>query len=138
MADEAFLPGRDLRGYLTAYPQEVSFGDEPPETVFDRYHTSDFVLRTDGLPLDRARLLDHVRPARRRASGIHVEVHDAVTEGDRVAARYTLGAVMRTGGTTVVTEIYLFGRLAADGRLRCADQLTRILPDAGRAGTTPA
>ena len=125
---------------MTAYPQEVSFGDEPPETVFDRYHTPDFVLHTDGLPLDRARLLDHVRPARRRASGIHVEVHDAVTEGDRVAARYTLGAVMRKGGATVVTEIYLFGQLAADGRLRRADQLTRILSNVDRAGTsgTPA
>ena len=129
--DRRFVPGRDLRGYLINYPQEISFGDEPAETVFDRYHVPDFVLCNDGLPLDREKLLAHVRPARKRASSLYVEVHDALVEGDRVAARYTLGAVMRKGGGTLVTEIYLFGQLAADGRLQRVDQTTRTLPAGG-------
>ncbi|MET7670186.1 nuclear transport factor 2 family protein [Micromonospora luteifusca] len=126
--DKQFLPGNDLIGYLTNYPQEISFGDDPAETVFDRYHTPDFVLYNDGVPLDREKLLAHVRPARKRASSIYVDVHDTVIQDDRVAARYTLGAVMRKGGNTIATEIYLFGGLAADGRLRRIDQISRILP----------
>ncbi|MGI5520044.1 nuclear transport factor 2 family protein [Micromonospora sp. CA-259024] len=126
--DRQFLPGDDLQGYLTNYPQEVSFGDDPAEVVFDRYHTPDFVLYNDGLPLDREKLLAHVRPARKRASSIYVDVHDTVIQGSRVAARYTLGAVMRKGGNTVVTEIHLFGQLAADGRLQRVDQISRTLP----------
>ena len=132
--DERFLPGDDLHGYLTNYPQEISFGDEPAEDVFDRYHTPDYVLYNDGLPLDREKLLAHVRPVRKRASRIYVEVHDTVRQDDRVAARYTLGAVMRKGGNTIVTEIYLFGQLAADGRLQRGDQISRTLP----AGESPS
>ncbi len=128
MDEPQTVPGTDLRRYLINYPQEISFGEDPPEKVFDRYHTPDFVLYNDGLPLDRGKLLDHVRPARKRAASIYVEVHDTVVEEDRVAARYTLGAVMRKGGNTVVTEIFLFGQLAPDGRLRRVDQLSRTLP----------
>jgi hypothetical protein len=92
--------------------------------VFDRYHTDDFVLRNDGTPLDKQRLLDHVRPARRNAVRVHIDVHDALVSTDRVAARYTLTAVMRRGHT-IVTDIHMFGELAPDGRLRRAEQLTR-------------
>jgi hypothetical protein len=79
--------------------------------------------------LDRDRLLAHVRTGRRNATSVRVAVHDAVTEGERVAARYTLTAVMRKGAV-VATEIYMFGRLAPDGRLRHVEQLTRIVPAA--------
>jgi hypothetical protein len=50
-----------------------------------------------------------------------------IVEGDQVAARYTMTAEMRRGGS-IVTEIYAFGRLAADGRLRSLDQITRTVP----------
>jgi hypothetical protein len=117
-------PGTDLTAYLTNYPRELTFGDEEPGTVFDRYHTDDFVLVNDGLPLDRERLLAHVRPARKNAIDVRTEVHETLITGDRVAARYTLTAVMRRG-VMIVTDIHLFGRLAADGRLRRLDQLSR-------------
>jgi hypothetical protein len=120
-------PGLDLAGYLTAYPREVTFSDEEPAAVLDRYHTADFELRNDGRLLDREALLAHVRTGRRTATRIEVAVHDTVTSGDRVAARYTLTAVLRRGRVSV-TEIAMFGRLAADGRLRRVDQLTRIPP----------
>ena len=116
----------DLREYLTRYPHDVAFGDEDPETVFDRYHAPGFVLRNDGVTLDRTRLLAHVRPARKRATRVHTEVHEALTAGDQVAARYTLTADMRNGHT-ITTEIFLFGALADDGRLRRIDQVTRTV-----------
>jgi phosphodiesterase/alkaline phosphatase D-like protein len=117
-------PGTDLAGYLTRYPLELTFGEEEPAAVFSRYHTDDFVLRNDGIPLDRERLLAHVRAGRRNATQIHVDVHDALISDARVAARYTLTAVMRRG-QVIVTDIHMFGELAPDGRLHRAEQLSR-------------
>lgn len=114
----------DLIHYLTSYPAEMTFGDEAPEEVLDRYHSPDYVIVNDGLTLDRQRLIDHVRPARRRAAAVSVDVLDALVSGDRVAARYVLTAEMRKGGV-IATEIHMFGRLDALGRLQRADQLTR-------------
>jgi hypothetical protein len=92
--------------------------------VFDRYHTPEFVMCNDGIQLDREKLLAHVRPAGKRAEGVRVEVHETVSTADRVAARYTVTADMASGNT-IATEIYMFGQLSADGRLRRVDQITR-------------
>lgn len=114
----------DVERYLRCYPHEVAFGDEDAAVVFDRYHTPDFVMRNDGLELDRERLLAHVRPARRRATAVRVEVHESMTASDRLAARYTLTAELASG-SSITTEIYMFGQLAPDGRLQRIDQITR-------------
>jgi len=44
----------DLHAYLTRYPEEIAFGDQPA-VVFDRYHVPDFVLHNDGIALNRDR-----------------------------------------------------------------------------------
>jgi hypothetical protein len=120
-------PRTDLAGYLIRYPREAGLGDEDPASVLDRYHTPDYELVNDGVLVDRKRLLDHIRPARKRAVGLQVEVEQALVDGDQVAARYRLTAELRRGGV-ITTEIYMFGELAADGRLRRAVQATRTLP----------
>ena len=56
---------KDLRDYLTDYPQQVAFGEEPSEVVLDRYHTASFVLTNDGQPLVRTA----VREVRRVEGG---------------------------------------------------------------------
>jgi len=127
--DERPTPGRDLVGYLIRYPQQIAFGDEDPAAVMDSYHTTEFEMVTDGIRLNRERLLAHVRAARKRAAGVHVVVHDTVSNGDRVAARYTMTATMRKG-PVITTEIYMFGELAPDGRLHHVDQVTRTIPAA--------
>ncbi|MBX7264698.1 nuclear transport factor 2 family protein [Micromonospora sp. Llam7] len=132
-ASSTRLPGHDLAGYLHGYPQEIAFGDEEPAAVFDRYHTPDFILTNDGLPLDRGRLLAHVHSGRRRAVEIRTVVREVVNDGEQVAARYVLTAVMRRG-QPISTEIFMFGRLAADGRLRSVTQLTRNVSDSPSHG----
>lgn len=114
----------NVAAYLTQYPQELTFGTEDAGTVFDRYHTQDFIMCNDGIQLDREKLLAHVRPARKRAKGVRVEIHETVSTADQVAARYTLTADMSTGNT-IATEIYMFGQRSADGRLQRVDQITR-------------
>ena len=48
----------------------------------------------------------------------------AIGTGDRLAARFTIHAEMRRG-RTISTEVYLFGELAPDGRIRRTTQATR-------------
>ena len=55
---------------------------------------------------------------------MYTDVHEVLATGDQVAARYTLTAVMRKG-QRIATEIFLFGELDPDGRLRRIHQLTR-------------
>ena len=96
----------------------------------DQYHTPNFVLTSDGIPLDRERLLAHVRPASRRVESVSVTVHEALRVGDRVAALYLLTALMRRG-QTITTEISMFGELAPDGRLKRTQQVTRDVSATG-------
>ena len=126
MTTASLMTATDLAAYLVRYPEELTFGDEDPENVLDRYHTPDYELVNDGVTVDRQRLLEHVGPARKRAVEVKVDVDEALVDGDWVAARYRLTATMRKGGV-ITTEIYMFGHLAADGRLRRVTQATRTL-----------
>jgi SnoaL-like protein len=115
--------------FLTSFPREMAFEDEDAQVIMDRYYTPDFEQYNDGLGLDRAKLAAHVVPVRKRIESAHVVVHDALVSGDRVSARYTMHALTKKR-QILDTEVYMFGRLAADGRLCRIDQITRI-PDAG-------
>ncbi|MFE0024463.1 nuclear transport factor 2 family protein [Amycolatopsis sp. NPDC059021] len=117
-------PARDFAGYLESYVDQMAFGDEDPAVIVDRYHTPGIVWVSDGIRLDREKLVAHARPVRRNMTACRVDVAETLVTGDRIAARYTLSAATRKGRETV-TEVYLFGRLAPDGRLRHIDQITR-------------
>ncbi|MQY21819.1 nuclear transport factor 2 family protein [Nocardia macrotermitis] len=117
----------DLTEFLTHYPERMAFGDEAPGDILDRWFAPDFEFRNDGITLDRQRLIDHARPARRNVRRLHVEPHSMMLSDKGIAAHYTLAATMRTGNL-LATEIYLTGRLAPDGRITTIDQCTRILP----------
>ncbi|OLZ65608.1 hypothetical protein AV521_31765 [Streptomyces sp. IMTB 2501] len=127
-------PAQELAGYLRSYIQEMGLGNEDPGVVIDRYHTPDIEWHNDGIRLDRDRLIAHARPARKNAIALDVEVHDALVAGDRVAARYTLHSTMRKG-RRLSNEIYLFGKLAPDGRLRRIYSTTRDMADRASDGT---
>ncbi|MGJ6967193.1 nuclear transport factor 2 family protein [Streptosporangium sp. G11] len=114
--------------FLTSLPEELVFGDEDPGKVLDRYYVPDFEYRNDGILLNRQKLIDHVRPTRKNVVSCRVEVHETLLNADRVAARYTLHAVMRKG-KVLVTQVYMFGLLAPDGRIRRIDSITRVVPE---------
>lgn len=117
---------RKFADYLTVLPGELGLGDEDPAAVLDRYYTPDIEYRNDGVLLDRQRLLDHVRPARRNAADVRIEVDDLLVDGHTAAARFTLHAVMRRGGT-LSTQVYLFARLTPEGLVRRVEAVTRTL-----------
>ncbi|MEU1392273.1 MULTISPECIES: nuclear transport factor 2 family protein [unclassified Nonomuraea] len=129
---------RDLADFLTTYTRDLAVSPEEPATIIDRYFVPDFEYCNDGLVIDRQRMIDHVGPVRRNvdteamAAGDRagVEIHETLVSADRIAARWTLRTKLRKG-RTFAAEIFMFGRLAPDGRIRRIDQTTRQLDEAG-------
>ncbi|RFU41343.1 nuclear transport factor 2 family protein [Actinomadura logoneensis] len=120
---------RDLLDFLVAYTRDMVEPEQDPADVLARYLVPDFEFCNDGLVIDRERMLAHARGMRRRVTSSDVgsvDVHEAVLSGDRFAARCTLDVAMSKGGD-FRAEVYMFGRLAADGRIRRVDQTTSDL-----------
>ena len=111
--------------FFGSFTREVVAGGDAAEVV-DRYYTSDIEQIADGITLDRQRLIDHLRPIRKNLVSCSYDVHEAIRTEDRLAARFTIHAEMRRG-RTISTEVYLFGELAPDGRMRRTTQATRNL-----------
>ncbi|MFF1509596.1 nuclear transport factor 2 family protein [Streptomyces sp. NPDC058326] len=117
-------PGQFVSEFFTTLTEAVVHGSEDPSELMSRYFTPDVVQVADGVVLDRDRLLAHLRPVRRNVRTFRCEVHEALADGGRIAARFTIHAGMRKGGQ-VSTRVHMFAEFAPDGRLRRAEQLTR-------------
>ncbi|MFJ9457462.1 nuclear transport factor 2 family protein [Kitasatospora sp. NPDC101447] len=92
----------------------------------DRHFAPDYRQRTDGEWADRAEFLDHIAHLRTVVADGSVEVHDELTAGNLYADRHTM-TVVKTDGTTVRMEVYLFGEFAPDGRFRRIEETTLML-----------
>ncbi|MEV4557729.1 nuclear transport factor 2 family protein [Kitasatospora sp. NPDC049285] len=95
----------------------------------DRHFAPDYRQRTDGDWADRTEFLAHIAHLREVVAGGSVQVHDEVVEGDRYADRHTM-EVVKTDGSTVRMEVYLFGEFAPDGRFRRIEETTLMLEGA--------
>ncbi|MFI6166426.1 nuclear transport factor 2 family protein [Nocardia sp. NPDC051052] len=116
-------PEQFIGDFYAAFTTAALTDDDPVE-VIDRFHTPDIVQIADGIRLDRDRLVAHLRPLRKNLRECRFEVHEAVFDGQRIAARMTIHARMR-GDENVVTEVFLFAHFTPDGRMCRAEQLTR-------------
>ncbi|MFE3448669.1 nuclear transport factor 2 family protein [Nonomuraea sp. NPDC059194] len=112
--------------FLTSLPVELGLGTDDPAEIVDRYHTPDIIYRTDGVVIDRDRLIDHAKPARKNATELDLQVHEAMVQGNRAAARYTMRVRTRKDKTLEI-DVYLFATLAPDGRVRRVDSITRTV-----------
>jgi predicted ester cyclase len=130
-------PARFLTDFFTSFTADALRSDADPAGGVDRYHTPDVVQVADGVRLDRERLIAHLRPIRKNLQEYRFDVHEAVADGDTVAARLTIHGRMRTSGT-VATLVHLFAEFAPDGRLRRAHQLTRTLAGDEAATRAPS
>jgi hypothetical protein len=110
------VPAEDLAGYLHAFVHELTFSDDDPADVIDRYHAPGFEQINERIVLDRAKLAAHAKPARKNVVACELDVHETLRDGVLVAARYTLHADMRAGAR-LSNEIFMIGTLAPDGRL---------------------
>ncbi|MGW7463877.1 nuclear transport factor 2 family protein [Streptomyces xantholiticus] len=124
----ASAPGQFLADFFTSLTEDILRGSEDPEPVVARHFTPGIVQVSDGITLDRDRLVAHIRPVRKNTVDCLYEVHEALADGTRVAARFTLHARTRKG-RTISTEVHFIGEFTPDGRMLRAHQLTRVLPE---------
>ncbi|MFD4373797.1 nuclear transport factor 2 family protein [Streptomyces sp. NPDC058486] len=129
-------PEQFIEDFFDSLTAHTVRGDTP-ESVMDRHFTADVVQISDGVRLDHGRLLAHLRPVHRNVTGWRFDVHDAIANGGRIAARLTIHAWTRKGGMTA-TEVHVFAEFTDDGRMRRSHQLTRVLPPPLAAATEPA
>ncbi|MBN0048547.1 nuclear transport factor 2 family protein [Streptomyces actuosus] len=102
----------------------------------DRHFTPDYRQRTDGVWSDRDSFTQHMRRLRSLVRSGHIEVHDEFRDGLRYADRHTVTLTQHNGRTSR-TEVYLFARLAPDGRFQRVEETTLLLqghPDDGNLG----
>ncbi|WP_406381957.1 nuclear transport factor 2 family protein [Streptomyces sp. NBC_01618] len=122
-------PKQFIADFFTSFTEDLLQTDEDAALIVDRYHTQDIVEIADGHRMDRDKLIAHARPVRKNRPTIRMDVHEAVADGDRLAARYTLHSSQR--GKDLAIEVYFFGRFAPDGRMRQAHMTTRTVPVEG-------
>ncbi|MFF3515246.1 nuclear transport factor 2 family protein [Streptomyces sp. NPDC002573] len=91
-----------------------------------RHFAPDYRQRTDGRWDDRDGFLEHIAHLRTVVAEVSVEVHDEMYDGTRYADRHTVHVTKRDG-STVRTEVYLFGEFASDGRFRRIEEVTLML-----------
>jgi len=119
-------PKQFIFNFVSSFGNEVMHGDEEAAAIVDRYHTPDVVQIADGHRMDREKLIAHTRPIRKRRPSSRLEVHEAVAQADRIAARYTMHVEDR--GRRFALDVHFFGQFTPDGRLREANMLTRTIP----------
>ncbi|MEW2429137.1 nuclear transport factor 2 family protein [Micromonospora sp. NPDC047644] len=130
---EGVNPKEFIENFFTSFMDDLVRGDEDPSVVVDRYHTPDIVQFADGNLMDRTKLIAHSRPARKHQTDARWEVHEAMADGNGIAARYTLH--FQTSKRAGSVDVYFFGQFAVDGRMRRAHMLTRSVPvEAGSQG----
>lgn len=92
----------------------------------DRHFAPEYRQRTDGEWADRAGFIEHITHLRAVVDHGRVEVHEELYDGRKYADRHTVH-VTKTDGSTVRTEVYLFGEFAPDGRFSRIEETTLML-----------
>lgn len=124
-------PSQFIANFFTSFSKDLLSTEADPALIVDRYHTSDIIQVADGHRMDRDRLIEHARPVRKNRPSSWIDVHEAIADGDRIAARYTLHVKQR--GRDFAIEVCFFGEFAGDGRMRNSHMLTRMIPGDSRS-----
>jgi hypothetical protein len=121
-------PKQFIADFFTSFTNDLLDSDDDPALIVDRYHTPDIVQVADGHRMDRDKLIAHTHPVRKNRPSSRMDVHEAVADGDRIAARYTLYVRNRTKDLAI--EVHFFGQFTPEGRLHQAHMLTRKVQEA--------
>ncbi|MEV5277130.1 MULTISPECIES: nuclear transport factor 2 family protein [unclassified Streptomyces] len=92
----------------------------------DRHFTPEYRQRTDGEWADRAEFIDHISHLRTVVADGRVVVHEELSDGDKYADRHTVD-IVKTDGSSVSMEVYVFADLASDGRFSRIEETTLML-----------
>ena len=130
-------PKEFIADFISSFNDDIAHGNDDPAAVVDRYYTPDIVQIFDGRQMDREKLIAHIRPLRKNKPTSRVEVHEAIAEGNRLAAHYTMYVHIR--GKDLTIESGIFAVFAPDGRMQRQQIFFRDVPaepdtDSGRSG----
>lgn len=123
-------PEQFIADFFTTFHEQVVRGDHDPAPAMARFYAPDIVMISDGIRLDWDRLLAHIRPVRKNLAAddeARFEVHEAIADGDRIAARLTIHAATRR--KRVATEVMAFYTFTPDGRMTESHGFTRIVTE---------
>lgn len=127
-------PKEFIANFIGSFNEDIAHGDDDPAVVVDRYYTPDIVQIFDGQQMDREKLIAHIRPLRKNKPTSRVEVHEAIAEGNRLAAHYTMYVHIR--GKDLTIETGMFAVFARDGRMRRQQIFFRDVPAEPDAGSS--
>lgn len=119
-------PKEFIVDFISSFNDDIAHGDDDPAAVVDRYYTPDIVQTFDGRQMDREKLIAHVRPLRKNKPTSRVEVHEAIADGNRLAAHYTMYVHIR--GKDLTIESGMFAVFAPDGRMQRQQIFFRDVP----------
>jgi len=108
LRDLLFTPGLDLK------------------VAIARHFAPTYRQRTNGKWDNYAEFAEHIAYLRKVVVSGSVEVHEELSDGTLYSDRHTI-FVTKNDGTTVRTEVYLFGEFAADGRFLRVEETTLML-----------
>ncbi|GHC77602.1 nuclear transport factor 2 family protein [Streptomyces flavofungini] len=121
-------PEQFIADFFTTFHEQVVRGDPDPAPAMARFYTPDIEMISDGIRLDWDKLLAHIRPVRKNLAeddDSRFEVHEAVADGDRIAARLTIHAATRK--KRVAVEVLAFYTFTPDGRMTRSHGFTRTI-----------
>ena len=102
------------------------------ESALTRHFTDEYRQSTDGTWIDRAEFGRQIQGLRTFVAHAAIDVVDELVDGTAYAERHVIRITGRDG-TTARQEVFLFGRIAADGRFAELEELTRHLTDGDAA-----
>jgi hypothetical protein len=97
------------------------------DEALTRHVTDDYRQSTNGEWIDRAAFAQQLSLLRSFIESVDIDVRDELVQGSSYAERHVITVTQRDGAVGR-QEVYLFGRLAEDGRFAWLEELTRALP----------
>ncbi|WP_405435147.1 nuclear transport factor 2 family protein [Streptomyces avidinii] len=94
--------------------------------AIDRHFAPDYRQRTNGVWSDRTSFAQHMTRLRSLIRSGRVEVQDELRDGLSYADRHTVTLTHQDGHISR-TEVYLFARMAPDGRFERVEETTLLI-----------
>ncbi|WP_022901078.1 hypothetical protein [Humibacter albus] len=99
------------------------------EDGLSRHFTDGFRQSTNGDWIDRSAFAAQLDQLRLLVDRAEIRVVDELTSGSAYAERHVLTATMRDG-SVAAQEVFLFAKIADDGRFESLEELVRPLTEA--------
>ncbi|MDV6275529.1 nuclear transport factor 2 family protein [Rhodococcus erythropolis] len=96
------------------------------QDAVSKHFSDDYRQRTNGQWDERDAFIEHIIHLRTVVTGGSIIVHEELVSGNTYADRHTV-TIEKTDGTRAVTEVYLFGEHAPDGRFQRIEEVTLLI-----------